>query len=127
MNQAGYWFWIDVEGERRKTVLVSRELLAQKLGRPLAENEQAHHIDGNPNNNDPSNLEVRDRSEHIREHATRAWAGVSAEERRLKLRRFIEAGNAASVKAFARRRKNKLRQRVTRERARLASGAVSER
>ena len=43
-------------------------LIEEILGRPLADNEVVHHIDGNKNNNDPENLQVMDRAEHTRLH-----------------------------------------------------------
>jgi len=35
-----------------------RMVLAEKIGRPLNINEDTHHIDGNPTNNHPDNLEL---------------------------------------------------------------------
>ena len=43
-----------------------RTLVKRKIGRELFHNEVVHHIDGNPLNNDLSNLQVLDRSEHTR-------------------------------------------------------------
>jgi hypothetical protein len=40
-------------------VLTHRLRVARKLGRPLTKTETVHHIDGNPLNNDPSNLQLR--------------------------------------------------------------------
>ena len=45
-----------------------RLIVEQLLGRKLTYNEVVHHKDGNPQNNDPSNLEVMDRGAHAREH-----------------------------------------------------------
>lgn len=46
----------------------SRLLAAHKLGRPLAPNEQVHHIDRNKWNDSRDNLEVLDIAEHARLH-----------------------------------------------------------
>ena len=46
-----------------------RVLAENKLGRLLERREHVHHIDGNPANNDPANLEVLSIEEHAREHA----------------------------------------------------------
>lgn len=48
-----------------------RILMEQKLGRPLEPNEDVHHIDGDPLNNDLSNLEVVKHGEHQKEHSTK--------------------------------------------------------
>lgn len=41
-----------------KTVAVHRVVAAKKLGRELRRGEVVHHLDGNPANNNPDNLEV---------------------------------------------------------------------
>lgn len=48
-----------------------RFLMEQKLGRPLKNYEDVHHIDGDFTNNDLSNLEVKIHGEHQREHSTK--------------------------------------------------------
>lgn len=45
-----------------------RILMEEKLGRPLEPYEDVHHIDGNPLNNDLSNLAVIAHGEHQRIH-----------------------------------------------------------
>lgn len=45
-------------GDPRGYALQHRIRMHQKLGRPLLPTEVVHHIDGNPRNNDPSNLEL---------------------------------------------------------------------
>lgn len=50
--------------ETKKVVSYPRLLLEEKLGRKLATNEQVHHIDGNPLNNDVDNLEISMLGEH---------------------------------------------------------------
>ena len=57
--------------ETKKVISYPRFLMAEKLGRPLNPDEQVHHIDGNPLNNDFSNLEVLSSTEHARLHGTK--------------------------------------------------------
>ncbi len=45
-----------------------RVVAEQMLGRPLLKNEIVHHLDGNKQNNDPSNLSVMTQSEHVKLH-----------------------------------------------------------
>lgn len=45
-----------------------RVVAEQMLGRSLLLGEIVHHIDGNKQNNDPSNLQVMTQNDHAREH-----------------------------------------------------------
>lgn len=45
-----------------------RVIAEQVLGRKLLSSEHVHHIDGNKHNNDPKNLAVLTRLEHLRTH-----------------------------------------------------------
>lgn len=54
-----------------KTVSYPKYLMELHLGRYLEENETIDHIDGNPLNNDLSNLRVIDRKEHAYNDAIR--------------------------------------------------------
>lgn len=45
-----------------------RVVAEEKIGRPLRFEDVVHHIDGDILNNDPSNLEIMTRAEHMREH-----------------------------------------------------------
>lgn len=47
-----------------------RTVMEKKLGRKLLPSEVVHHKDNNKKNNDPDNLEVKTRAEHIKEHMT---------------------------------------------------------
>lgn len=47
---------------------VHREIAEEKLGRKLTKDEVVHHKDKNIHNNDPENLEVMTRSEHMKLH-----------------------------------------------------------
>ena len=50
------------------TIDEHRHIMQLHLGRKLDTNECVHHIDGNPRNNELSNLELKSRSEHSKEH-----------------------------------------------------------
>ncbi len=52
----------------KRVISYPRFLLEQKLGRILKPNEQVHHIDGNPLNNNIENLEIKLLGVHQREH-----------------------------------------------------------
>lgn len=45
-----------------------RLVMAEMLGRWLTWDEVVHHVDENKGNNEPSNLELKDRATHMREH-----------------------------------------------------------
>ena len=66
--------YICFEGTR---IAEHRHLVQQREGRKLASNEVVHHVDGDPINNDLSNLVILTRSEHNRLHRTgatgRSW------------------------------------------------------
>lgn len=55
--------------ETKAIVSYPKLLMENILGRPLKPNEDVHHKDGNPLNNNPWNLTVIDHAEHGREHA----------------------------------------------------------
>lgn len=66
VNQRGYIegrVWI---GERQICVKQHRYVMEQHLGRPLSENEDVHHKDGDKQNNDIRNLVVLSHGEHSR-------------------------------------------------------------
>ncbi len=64
--------------------VVYRKLMETEIGRPLREDEEVHHIDGNHSNNNVGNLEVLTASEHSKIHA--------AQKRRDQHGRFIRQG-----------------------------------
>lgn len=57
--------------ETNKVISYPKFLMEEKLGRKLLPNEQIHHKDGNPLNNDIDNLELRLLGEHQKEHSTK--------------------------------------------------------
>ena len=70
--------------DTKKVISYPKYLMEQSLGRELLPNEQVHHKDENPLNNDLGNLEVKMLGEHQREHnpvkyhdklATCGWCG----------------------------------------------------
>lgn len=54
-----------------KVTSYPRFLMEANLGRPLSADEDVHHIDGDPCNNDISNLEIIKHGEHQKIHSTR--------------------------------------------------------
>ena len=57
------WIWVD-----NRSKPLHRYLLEQKLGRQLLRDEEVHHLDGNPLNNELSNLAIMLRSAHHKHH-----------------------------------------------------------
>ena len=53
----------------KKVISYPRYIIAKELGRELTEDEEVHHIDGNPLNNDINNLQVLTKEEHAKLHA----------------------------------------------------------
>lgn len=57
---------IKINGKRK---LLSRLLMEKQLGRKLTPEEEVHHKDGNHQNDDPDNLEVKLRGDHTKFHS----------------------------------------------------------
>ena len=55
--------------ETKKVVSYPRLLMEEKLGRPLAENEQVHHENENFEDNSPNNLKIELLGDHQRIHS----------------------------------------------------------
>ena len=51
-------------------VFQHRVVASEKIGRQIRADEAVHHIDGNPLNNNPDNLEVMDHADHTVMHHT---------------------------------------------------------
>lgn len=66
----GYWhLWMPDHPNATGNGYVAehRKLMADKLGRPLSQTEAVHHIDGDPTNNELSNLMLfQTNAEHLR-------------------------------------------------------------
>ena len=62
--------------ETQQVTSYTKYLMEQKLGRKLCDNEQVHHKDENPLNNDLDNLEVKLLGEHQRKHSTKYYDKV---------------------------------------------------
>ena len=54
--------------DRNNKYMVHRKVMEEKIGRRLRSDEIVHHIDGNKLNNDPNNLELTNRSDHMKIH-----------------------------------------------------------
>ena len=65
INQQGYL--VNCKNRNSKYA-IHRKVMEEKLGRRLTSDEIVHHIDGNKLNNNPDNLELTTRSEHIKKH-----------------------------------------------------------
>lgn len=65
ISHQGYLVFEPVRGHK---IQVHRLLMEEILGRPLTADEIVHHKDNNKLNNNPSNLEIMTRAEHINIH-----------------------------------------------------------
>ncbi len=59
--------------DTKQVVSYPKYLMEQMLRRKLNDNEQVHHIDENPLNNDINNLEIRLLGEHQKQHSTKYY------------------------------------------------------
>lgn len=83
---------------KRGYVAEHRLLMAELLGRPLLPAEVVHHVDGNPENNDLSNLMMfGSNADHLRHELTGRVPNVSEEGR---------ARQIAGVRAYHSRRRS---------------------
>lgn len=84
VDQRGYrWVYVEENG-RRVARREHRVLLERSLGRKLEPWELVHHRDGDPANNELSNLEITNWGDHAVEHHTDA-------RRKYESRRSMEA------------------------------------
>ena len=63
----GRWF-LSVEG---RTIARARVVMTEMLGRELRPDEIVHHLDSDSLNDDPSNLQLVSRADHMRIHLPR--------------------------------------------------------
>ena len=89
-------------GERRgdrdkRYIYLHRAILEKKLGRYLRSGEQADHKDGNKNNNDPSNIVLKNLGEHQKDHTTRGNHFWTKSPKNKKKRKKHASEMAASV------------------------------
>lgn len=62
--------------DEKRVISYPRYLVEEQLGRKLNDDEQVHHKDGNPLNNELNNLEIKLFREHQREHSTKYYDKV---------------------------------------------------
>lgn len=86
--EQGRWF-VSVNGRRKA---FHRYVMEVVLGRELRPEEIVHHEDHNPLNNDPANLVVLSRSEHMRLHGLAGRPERWTEEEKARLLRLRAAG-----------------------------------
>jgi predicted transcriptional regulator len=74
LKQQNAYIYHDKQGyvvdtsDRKNKRYIHRKIMEEMIGRPLRSDEIVHHIDGNKKNNDPSNLQIVTRKEHINIH-----------------------------------------------------------
>lgn len=82
----GYWRdipifksgkYLCVNGKRIHIIVAE-----EKLGRKLFKDEVIHHLDGNKYNNDPQNIEVLNRIEHLRFHSNLRIKKISEQDKK---------------------------------------------
>jgi hypothetical protein len=92
--EQGHWF-IQHKGRRRA---LHRVIVEAREGRRLRSDEVVHHLDWNPVNNDPKNLVILSRAEHMRLHVKgqrrRCW---SDEEIARAIALYVEGMNLDEV------------------------------
>lgn len=59
-----------INGPIRKTLSYPKYLVELSIGRQLLETETVHHVDGDFTNNEIENLQILNKDEHSRLHAT---------------------------------------------------------
>lgn len=75
----GFWYHRMPAGHYRhaRGKMLHREIYEAHFG-AIPPGMDIHHVDGDPGNNEPSNLEAVSRSEHVREHGPERYAGYAA-------------------------------------------------
>ena len=81
-----------------------RLIAEQMLGRPLRLGEIVHHIDGNKQNNDPSNLQVMTQDHHLREHLAPDAAPIEWQGRIMYPKEWAQEFGISVQRFYGRRR-----------------------
>lgn len=64
--------------DTKQVISYPRYIMEQALGRKLYDNEQVHHKDENPANNNIDNLEIKMLGEHQRQHSKKYFNKIIA-------------------------------------------------
>jgi transposase len=81
-----------------KAVAEHRLVMEKKIGRHLTPDEVVHHLDGNRKNNDPDNLVLYKRGQHVSKHWENGHEVVALEEENARLKAEIKRLKAQSEK-----------------------------
>ena len=69
-NKSGYKTFEDSDGTTRS---VHKRVLEKKMGGKVRKGYEAHHVDGNKDNNRPSNLRAVKKSTHKKIHKKKSY------------------------------------------------------
>ena len=74
-------------------IMEHRLVMEEKIGRYLTKEEIVHHLDGNGNNNEISNLELTTRKKHFQNHFEAVKYIKEKEEENIRLKKLLKENN----------------------------------